>query len=115
MCKAHKAHELREPNEFCTAVVMLVYLAANLDYYPTLSAAEIRGSNAVAAPAVHRTLGPVAANTLSLLILVSILGSLNGLIRTGPRVNYAMAQDGVFPMVIFGQRSRWHSGLSCLE
>lgn len=80
-----------------TALVMLVYLAANLGYYHVLSPAEIRGSGAVAALGVGKLLGSTARSFISLLILISILGSINGLILTGPRVYYAMARDGVFP------------------
>lgn len=90
---------------FCgSAIVMLIYLAANLGYYHTLSAAEIRGSNAVAALAVGKLLGPIGANLISILIVVSILGSINGLILSGPRVSFAMAREGIFP-AIFGRLS----------
>lgn len=89
---------------FGTAVVMLIYLTANLGYYHLLSPAEIRGSQALAAFAVGKLLGPVAKTFISLLILVSILGSMNGLVLTGPRVYYAMARDNAFPRV-FGQLS----------
>jgi APA family basic amino acid/polyamine antiporter len=87
-----------------TMIVILIFVASNLGYYHTLSAVEIRNSNAVAALAVRRVLGPTASNCLSLLILVSILGSMNGLILTGPRVYYALARERVFPAV-FGQLS----------
>lgn len=89
---------------FGTAIVTVIFLAANLGYYHTLCPAEIRGSNAVAALAVNRVLGPIASDCLSILILTSILGSLNGLILTGPRVYYAMARENVFPRV-FGRLS----------
>jgi APA family basic amino acid/polyamine antiporter len=87
-----------------TAFIMLIYLVANIGYYHLLSPAEIRGSNALAAFAVGKLLGPVAKTVISILILVSILGSMNGLVLTGPRVYYAMARDGSFPGV-FGQMS----------
>jgi basic amino acid/polyamine antiporter, APA family len=80
-----------------TAIVMLIYLAANLGYYHVMSPAEIQGSDAVAALGVGMVLGPTARSLISLLILISILGTMNGLILTGPRVYYAMAHDGVFP------------------
>jgi basic amino acid/polyamine antiporter, APA family len=76
--------------------------AANLGYYRVLSGAEIRASNAVAALAVGKLLGPIAAIAISLLIVVSILGSMNGMILTGPRVYYAMARHGIFPL-FFGR------------
>ena len=85
-----------------TAIIMLIYLTANIGYYHLLSPAEIRGSTAVAAFSVGKILGPIGRNVISILILVSILGSINGLVLTGPRVYYAMAHDGAFPR-IFGQ------------
>jgi basic amino acid/polyamine antiporter, APA family len=88
-----------------TAIVTVIFLAANLGYYHTLSPTEIRASNAVAALAVNRVLGPIASNFLSVLILTSILGSMNGLILTGPRVYYAMARENVVPSA-FGQLSQ---------
>jgi APA family basic amino acid/polyamine antiporter len=105
------AGEMKKPQRdlprslfYGSAIVMLVYVFANLGYYHVLSPAEIRGSDAVAALAVRKLLGPIAASTISLLILVSILGSMNGMILTGPRVYYAMARDGVFPRA-FGRIS----------
>lgn len=82
---------------FGTAVVMLIYMTANIGYYHVLSPAEIQGTNAVAAFAMGKLFGPHAASAISLLVLVSILGSINGMILSGPRVYYAMAEDGVFP------------------
>ena len=83
---------------------MPVYVVTNLGYYHVLSAAEIRGSNAVAALAVGRLLAESVQQTISLLILVSILGSMDGMILTSPRVYYAMARDGAFPRA-FGRIS----------
>ncbi|HEV2287580.1 MAG TPA: amino acid permease [Candidatus Acidoferrales bacterium] len=85
-----------------TAIIMLIYLTANIGYYHLLSPAEIRGSAAVAAYSVGKILGPIGRNGISVLILVSILGSINGMVLTGPRVYYAMAHDSAFPR-IFGQ------------
>ena len=100
------AGEMRKPQVdlprslfYGSAIVMLVYLAAILGYYHVLSPAEIRGSDAVAALAVGKLLGPVAKASISLLILVSILGSMNGMVLAGPRVYYALARDGAFPGV----------------
>jgi basic amino acid/polyamine antiporter, APA family len=79
-----------------TAIVMTIYLTANLGYYHVLSSADIRGSNAVAALAVGTVVGPVGTKIISILILVSVTGTVNGMILTGPRVYYAMARDGAF-------------------
>jgi APA family basic amino acid/polyamine antiporter len=80
-----------------SAIVMLTYALANVGYYHVLSPSQIRGSEAVAALAVGTLLGSIATSCISLLILISTLGSMNGLILTAPRVYYAMAHDGVFP------------------
>ena len=85
-----------------TAFVALVYLAANLGYYHLLTLAQIRGTSALAAYAVGVVLGPAARIAISALVLISILGSLNGLILTGPRVYLAMAQERAFP-ALFGR------------
>ena len=85
-----------------TAIIMLIYLTANFGYYHLLSRTEIRGSTALAAFAVGVVLGPIAKTAISILIAISILGSINGLVFTGPRVYFAMAHGGVFPRA-FGQ------------
>jgi basic amino acid/polyamine antiporter, APA family len=77
-------------------IVILCYVVANIAYYAVLTPSEIRNSTTVAASAMTLVAGPVAGNLISLLILVSIFGSLNGVILTGPRVYYAMARDGMF-------------------
>ena len=46
---------------FGTGIVLLIFVAANLGYYHTLSAAEIRNSDAVAALAIQRAVGPTAS------------------------------------------------------
>jgi APA family basic amino acid/polyamine antiporter len=97
-----------------SAIVMLIYLAATLGYYHTLSAAEIRGSNAVAALAVGRLLGPIGASVISILIVVSILGSMNGLILSGPRVSFAMAREGIFPAVFARLSVRYRTPMAAL-
>lgn len=86
------------------AIIMLIYLAANFGYYRLLSVAEIRASDALAAYAVSKVLGPAAGVLISALIVVSIMGSMNGLVLTGPRAYFAMARDGEFPQ-IFGRIS----------
>lgn len=79
-----------------TAIIMIVYLLANASYYVVLTPLEIRSSQAVAAVAMGKSYGATAEIFISVLILVSVLGSMNGMVLTGPRVYYAMAQDGLF-------------------
>ena len=81
---------------FGIAAVMTVYLLANLAYLRVLSIPEIAASTHVGADAAERVLGPVGGTLVSLIILLSIVGSLNGAVLTCPRVYFAQAQDGLF-------------------
>ncbi len=81
---------------FGIAAVIAVYLLANLAYLRVLSIPEIAASTLVGADAAERVLGPVGGTLVSTIILLSIIGSLNGAILTCPRVYFAQAQDGLF-------------------
>jgi APA family basic amino acid/polyamine antiporter len=78
----------------CT--VIAVYLLANLAYLRVLSIPEIAASDHVGATAAERVLGPAGGTLVSAIILVSILGTLNGCFLTSPRVYFAQAADGLF-------------------
>jgi APA family basic amino acid/polyamine antiporter len=97
------AGEIKNPSRnillalgFGIAAVMAVYLLANLAYLRVLSISEIAASTHVGADAAERVLGPVGGTLVSVIILLSIIGSLNGAILTCPRVYFAQARDGLF-------------------
>ncbi|HXW15731.1 MAG TPA: amino acid permease [Terriglobia bacterium] len=79
-----------------TVAVIMVYLALNLVYYHVLSMDEVARSSRVGADAAVRIFGRTGSYLVSLLIIISTLGSLNGSILAAPRVYYAMARDGLF-------------------
>jgi len=79
-----------------TMAVIALYLALNLVYYRVLTLQEVTHSTRVGADAAVRIFGRVGAQFVSLLIIISTLGSLNGSILAAPRVYYAMAKDGLF-------------------
>ena len=56
---------------------------------------SVATSTRVAADAMERVLGPAGAKVITVVIIISALGSLNGIALAGPRVYYAMAQDGL--------------------
>jgi APA family basic amino acid/polyamine antiporter len=76
--------------------VAAVYLLANLAYLRVMSVAEVAASSHVGADATVRVLGTAGGSVVSLIILVSILGTLNGCFLTIPRVYFAQAADGLF-------------------
>ncbi len=81
---------------FGIAAVVTVYLLANAAYLRVLSIPEIAASTHVGADAATRALGSVGGTFVSTIILLSIIGSLNGAILTCPRVYFAQARDGLF-------------------
>lgn len=105
---AYLAEEIRDPGRnvpralaLGTAVVVALYLAVNALYLYALPVGEIAALNAqghiaIADAAARRLLGAPAASLLGLATIVILLGSLSAMILAGPRVYFAMAQDGAF-------------------
>ena len=77
-------------------LVTLLYILTNIAYLYAVPAADMAGSERIAADAMNAAVGPVGASLVAFIILFSILGAANGHILTGPRVYYAMAKDGLF-------------------
>jgi APA family basic amino acid/polyamine antiporter len=77
-------------------IVALVYLLANAAYLRVLTIPEIAASDHVGASAAERAMGPAGGTLVSLIILLSIAGTLNGCFLTSPRVYFAQARDGLF-------------------
>lgn len=79
-----------------TVIITLLYLATNWVYLWALPMKDMSGVVRIAEQATTAMFGTVAAGFLSAVVLISILGALNGAIFVGPRVYYAMARDGLF-------------------
>ncbi|MBI1746967.1 MAG: amino acid permease [Acidobacteria bacterium] len=88
-----------------TSTVIGLYLLANLAYLYVMPIQDISriaeiGKVAktvtVGTEIVKRVAGSAGAGVLTLAILVSVFGCLNGLLLAGARVYYAMARDGLF-------------------
>src|SRR5262249_49232547 len=79
-----------------TLAVIAIYLGANLAYLRVLTTAEIANSQLVAADVALRLVGNVGVKLVSLAVMISAFGTLNGSIMTGPRIFFAMADEGLF-------------------
>jgi basic amino acid/polyamine antiporter, APA family len=77
-----------------TAVVVVTYLALNAAYLLVLPFSSVLTSTHIAFDATLAAAGPAAASAISVLVIVSSLGANSGIILAGPRVYYAMAEDG---------------------
>src|SRR5687768_5693427 len=79
----------------CVIVVGL-YLLTNLAYVVTLSLPELQSApnGRVAAAVMEHVLGAPGVVIIALALMISTFGCNNGLILSGSRVSYAMANDG---------------------
>ena len=76
--------------------VGLLYLSANVAYLKVMTVAQIAATDRVGADLATRTMGSIGGTFVSLTVLISIAGAVNGCILTGARIPFAQARDGLF-------------------
>jgi APA family basic amino acid/polyamine antiporter len=79
-----------------TAVLIAIYVLANVAYVAALGSDGVQRTDRVAATAVTALFGGAAGKVIAATILVSMFSATNGIFLTSPRLYYAMARDGVF-------------------
>ena len=79
-----------------TLAVVAIYLLVNAAYLYVLTPAAMAGRPLVAADAARAVVGGAGASLVAAMVLLSAFGALNGSTMTGPRIFYAMAEDGLF-------------------
>ncbi len=77
--------------------VTLLYLGVNFAYYRVLPPSVVAGAALPAADAARAMGGETAVLAIGILVLLSTLGCANAMVLAGPRVTYAMAEDGSLP------------------
>jgi basic amino acid/polyamine antiporter, APA family len=78
-------------------IVILCYLALNSLYLAVLPIDALIASQRVAADAADVLFGSGGGTLMAGLVVFSTIGALGGLILAGPRVYFAMAEDGIWP------------------
>jgi APA family basic amino acid/polyamine antiporter len=73
-----------------TLSVMTIYLAVTAAFLYALGVGGLANSKAVAAEVVSQSVGSWGGKAISVLVVVSCLGAINGTIFTGARVYYAL-------------------------
>ncbi len=73
-----------------------VYVLANVAYLRVLTVAEIAATPRVGELVAERTMGHAGGAFVSIAILLSIVGAINGWAMTAPRIYFAQARDGLF-------------------
>jgi basic amino acid/polyamine antiporter, APA family len=77
------------------AVVTACYMALNEVYLLVLPIETVRASTRIAADAADVVAGRGGASFMAALVMLSSFGGLIGLVLSGPRVYYSMANDGL--------------------
>jgi basic amino acid/polyamine antiporter, APA family len=88
------------------ALIVSIFILANLAYLKGLGLTSMRGSDVVAADLMRRVAGQGGATFVSILIAIAALGSMNATTFTGARSIYALGQD-YRPFSFLG---RWRGG-----
>jgi APA family basic amino acid/polyamine antiporter len=78
-------------------VVTVAYVALNLVYLRILPLDAVRSSTRIAADAADAVLGRGGSLVMAGLVMMSSAGGLTGIVLTGPRVYFSMAQDRLAP------------------
>ena len=78
-----------------TLLVTVCYIAMNAVYLYILPLDSVASSSRIAADAADALLGFGGGAFMSALVIFSTFGALSGIVLCGPRVYYAMAQDGL--------------------
>ena len=110
------AGEIKKPERnlplsliFGTIGITVLYFLVNIVYCYAMPVGEMIGVIKIAEKATDALFGGTAAALVSVAIMISILGSINGSILTGPRVYYAMAKDKLFFRRVASVHPRFHT------
>ena len=106
------AGEVKEPKKnllrslvIGMAVVAALYVFANAAYLRIMTIPQIAATERVGAELATRTMGRAGGAFVSITVLLSIAGAVNGCILTAARLPFAQARDGLF----FAQFGRIHT------
>ena len=94
--------------------IALVYLLVNIFYVRALPINEMAGVVRIGEKATTNVFGETYGSAMSALILISIFGCLSANIIYGPRVFFAMAQDGLFFKSLANVHTKYHTPHSAI-
>lgn len=78
-------------------ITTAVYFVINLAYLWVLPASQLALETSPASAVATKIFGDVGGTIISVGILISVFGTLNGYLLTGPRVVYTLAEDKTLP------------------
>ena len=96
------AGEMKDPKKiipqtmfYGISLIAIIYIAANLLYHTVLGLEGVRSSIIVASDTASILFGNIGAATISLVVIISATGSINGTMMSASRLYYAMAREGL--------------------
>jgi basic amino acid/polyamine antiporter, APA family len=92
-----------------TVFVALLYLALNVAFVYALPLESLKGVVTVGAAAAGALFGARAGALFSGILAAGLLAAVSAMSLVGPRVYYAMAQDGCFPRSAARVHPRWQT------
>jgi len=92
-----------------TLILTTLYILTNVIYLYALPIGEMAGEVRIAEKAATVLFGGMAPALISVVVIISTFGSLNGSILAGPRVYYAMAKDGLFFQGVAKVHPKFHT------
>ncbi len=85
-------------------ILIVLYLGANLAYYLVIPQPELAGltktTKTTSTEFCLLLIGPLGAAAASAALMCSVFGALNGNLLVGPRLLYAMGEDGLAPRAL---------------
>ncbi len=110
------AEEMRTPERTLPAALLLgtglvasFYLALNVAFIYALPLESLKGVVRVGATAASALFGSGIGNLFSVIMAAAVLSCVSAMVIVGPRVYYAMAQDGCFFPGAARVHPRWHT------
>ncbi len=79
-----------------TLAIIAIYLSANLAYVYVNGLERMQQSRLVAADTMGALFGQAGAASIAVVVMISTFGSLMGSMLAGPRIFFALADDGLF-------------------
>jgi amino acid transporter len=104
---SYAAGEVRDPQRnlpraliIGTIAIIAIYLSVNVAYLYVQPVEQMATSRLVAADTLNALIGQVGVGLISIVVMISTFGSVNGTMLVNPRIFFALAEDRLFPQVI---------------
>ncbi len=113
---AFVAGEVREPGRnlpralgLGTLAIVAIYLLVNAAFLYLFPVGDLAKSPLIAADAMRLLFGEFGASFVSIIVLISTFGGLNGSMLVVPRIYFALAEDGLFFRAVAKVHPRYHT------